>query len=772
MILFGKEFINTMKTFKIFIASSNDELAERIALKNLFSMINLVTRDFGIEFVPIMWELESVDFSSGLSEKQLEYNEALISSQMVFFLFGKRLGKYTREEFETACKQVKESDSIRVFAYFKKIEVGRSDTISHIDVNNVNEIISLREYISNTLKQVYGEFEDIAELQQKVIRDLLKTVLPILAQNYQNDSYISKLAKLYGDINQPFQIGKRDSIIMDAINSLVFLYKYNLTPDDLNNKNFYELLHIIIANTHVGADINALSVMLKSEWNDSEDEKLFWKDNQDAVKRRVKLERIFIVNRNEAHRLKTIPQIKNHITLEERSDYIHSYIVEKETLQCNDPQLLEQAHNGFIMINSLYDNIVFLDEMPESGQRAKPVVDDQTIYEIMSTFKKIKRYAVPLKDYLNDIAWAHCKKEMISVFVTTKCNLNCSYCFTNKNQNEHKGQTISFEFVKKGIDDYFSTNYMRHVRFFGAGEPTVEFDLLKKIHDYALEKGGDAVSFEIQTNGAFSDSVAKWIKNNIDIVWISCDGTPEIQDMHRPFLNENDKRKTSEVIEKNIRILHEADSKCFVGIRATITYENITKQAEMIDYFYDLGITNIWVDPIFPSVGDTAQNEENSFDTMLFARQFLTASQYAYEKGVFYGSILTCNFNDIVNKHCRACLPVPHLTTDGFVSACDMALFGKDKNHMSPLIYGKWNEGTRTIEYDENKIRLLRSRTTENMSHCEVCTAKEHCGGYCLGEVLNETGDLFGRKKGVCGAIRYLNEHLDLKLRKYKYTHP
>ncbi len=53
-----------------------------------------------------------------------------------------------------------------------------------------------------------------------------------------------------------------------------------------------------------------------------------------------------------------------------------------------------------------------------------------------------------------------------------------------------------------------------------------------------------------------------------------------------------------------------------------------------------------------------------------------------------------------------------------------------------------------------------------------MCTAKEHCGGYCLGEVLNETKSLFGQKRGVCQAIRYLNDHLAPQMRKYKYTHP
>lgn len=761
-----------MKEFKIFIASSNDEKEERDILKELILFVSRFTHDYGIEFLPVMWELESVDFMSGFNEKQKEYNERLASSDMVFFLFGKRVGKNTHEEFSVACNQVEKNRHIKVYVYFKNVEMGGSSSITSKDTENLQEVNKLKSTISNELEQVYGEFESIDELQRKFIGDVLKTVLPLLDNSRKLDANLQKLITLFNEINAPVLINRRDSIIVNAVNSLYFLQRYTLAPDDLNNKNFYDLLHIIISNTHIGAEINALSVMLKGEWDDSEDEKKFWRDNQDAVKRRVNLERIFIVNKNEAHRLKNIPQIKNHIFLERQYNNIHSYVVEKEILQQKDPFLLERAGNGFIMIDSKYDKIVLLDEMPESERRAKPVLDNQIIEEIATTFNNIKNFAVPLKEYLEGIAWSHYKKEMISIFVTTKCNLNCDYCFTNKNQNEHKGQTISFEFVKKGIDDYFAQKYMRHVRFFGAGEPTVEFDLLRKIHKYAVEKGGDAVTFEIQTNGAFTDAVAIWLKNNINIIWISCDGTPEIHDTHRPFLNKEDRRKTSKVIEKNIRILQTADSKAFVGIRATITLENISKQKDMIDYFYGLGIKDIWVDPIFPSVGDTVSESENEFDTMLFAREFLDATEYAYSKGVFYGSILTCNFNDLVNRHCRACLPVPHLTTDGFVSACDMALFGKDQNHMSPLIYGEWDEINKTINYREDKIEYIRTRTTENMQHCEMCSAKEHCGGYCLGEVLNETGNLFGCKKSVCQAIRYLDMNLPAQMRKYKYTHP
>lgn len=758
---------NKMKKFKVFIASSNDESIERDALKQIINNTSKITEKYGIEIIPKMWELMPVDFKQNLERKQNEYNEALEASNMAFFLFSKRVGTYTHEEFDTACDLIKSGSPLKMFVYFKNIQLGNVKSLDKSDVYGIEDIINLKNHIMS-IGQVFGEYEYVSEIQSIAEKEILEMVIPMLISEHQYDSNIQRLIELYKDTDKPYQIDKRDSIIEDALNSLFFLYKYNYTPK-LDETSFYELCHNVISSTRAGSSINALSLMLKCEWDDSEDERNFWKDNKNAVKRRVKLERIFLVNKNEAHRLKTNPQIKNHIDLEDKSNCIHSYIVEKEMLQ-NDPTLLDQAGNGFIIIDSEHDKLALLDETPLSEQRAKPVLDSGEFNEISNVFNKIKKYSTPLKQYLNNIAWSHYKKEMISIFVTTKCNLNCDYCFTNKNQDEHKGQTILIDFVKKGIDDYFETDYMRHVRFFGAGEPTVEIDLLKEIHKYAIKKGGPSVTFEIQTNGAFSDAVANWLKDNIDIIWISCDGTPEIQDKHRPFYN--DSRKTSAVIEKNIRILNKPTNKSFVGIRATITTENITKQKEMIDYFYKLGIRDIWVDPIFPSVSENIHDEGNSIDMMLFADEFIQATKYANSKNMFYGSILTCNFDDTVNKHCRACLPVPHLTTDGFVSACDMALFGNDKNHMSKLIYGHWVPETGEIHYDQQRIDYLRSRTTENLQHCEMCSAKEHCGGYCLGEVLNETKDLFGQKTHACQAIRYLNEKLDSKYRKYTHTHP
>lgn len=360
---------------------------------------------------------------------------------------------------------------------------------------------------------------------------------------------------------------------------------------------------------------------------------------------------------------------------------------------------------------------------------------------------------------------SHSKKEMISFYLTTRCNLDCIYCYTNKNTDTHAHQTLDFEFAKAGIDDYYQTGFAHHVRFFGAGEPTVEAVLMQKILSYAKGKDLNTTS-ELQTNGCFDKNTRLWLADNIDIIWISSDGLPSVQDHYRPLAGGG---QSSGILEENIRYLVQ-NAKGMIGIRTTITNHNVRSQIDMIKYFADMGIRNFWVDPIFSGIGNERPYE--SLDMELFTGEFIQAVRYAYQNEITYGSILTCNFDEPGEYACRACLPVPHLTTDGYVSACDMALFGNDADHMNVFIYGKWNQRTGKIQYFQDKIKILQSRKLSQMPHCRDCSAGEYCRGYCLGEVVNETKDLFGCKSQICGPTKRLLKELSAEEKKYKYPHP
>ncbi len=368
----------------------------------------------------------------------------------------------------------------------------------------------------------------------------------------------------------------------------------------------------------------------------------------------------------------------------------------------------------------------------------------------------------------------HVNKQMISFFLTTRCNLRCSYCYNSKKRKSTPIQDLDLDFAKTGIDYFFGNFQSRHIRFYGPGEPTQAFSLMKQIKDYAYSKVGENLSVELQTNGAFSPAIRNWIAENVNIVWVSSDGPPDIHDYNRPFPC---KRPSSPVIEENVKYLTSHLQKAgTVGIRVTITDDNMRRQIEMIDYFTSLGVKHIWADPLFQEIQSKPvcmtpkRQEDFHFDMDTFVNTYVKAYQYAKSIGVFYGTNLIYNFDGCSEYNCRACMPVPHLTTDGYVSACDMVTFGENANHMEPLVYGKWDAEKKIIQFYEDRIETLRSRKASNMPACANCEVSEKCGGYCLGETLNETGNLFGCNPRVCHAVKRLYQEIGSI--EYEYFHP
>jgi len=326
---------------------------------------------------------------------------------------------------------------------------------------------------------------------------------------------------------------------------------------------------------------------------------------------------------------------------------------------------------------------------------------------------------------------------------------------------------LDFNFAKRGINDFFRDNASRHIRFYGIGEPTLEFDLMRKIKDYAYQIAGDSLTVELQTNGFFSDKVAEWINKNVDILWLSCDGPSEIHNLQRPTINS---QATSNIVVKNLKYLAQNTS-MQVGVRATLSSLMINRQTELVDYFHDLGIKFVNVLPTFAPIEDNP-GDIFKWDPLEFAENFLIAHNKAKELGMWYNTMFIVNFDEPVRHACRACTPNPHLTTDGYVSSCDFTQLGPEYSPgpLQQLIYGKYLPEKDTIVYDEDVISKVRSRCVENLikDKCRNCKYIYNCAGGCLGQVVNETGDLLGVCENNCIITKYLAERMELN----KKLHP
>lgn len=350
----------------------------------------------------------------------------------------------------------------------------------------------------------------------------------------------------------------------------------------------------------------------------------------------------------------------------------------------------------------------------------------------------------------------HCRKKMITLLMTNTCNLDCKYCYVEKDIDKVK--TINIDFAKNGIRDYFQNNASPAVRFFADGEPTLAFEKIKLLKEYSQEISNKKVLFEIQTNGCFNEEIRDWLAENMDIIFISLDGPAEI----------NDKlRGNTSLIENNLKFLSKIKN-LTLGVRATITSLNNDKQKEIINYLRKLGVNILFADLVFSKVGEGATNI--GVDYKKFIDKYVEAYEYSKKIDFFYSTMFAANFDEEVECGCRACLPTPHLTVDGYVSCCDMCTSGNSS--LNELIYGKFIENENRIEYYQDKINNIKLRNKFNIPACIECEIKDYCAGACLGEALNETGNIFGVKEEACMAIKYLWEKLGKKKIELKYLHP
>lgn len=366
----------------------------------------------------------------------------------------------------------------------------------------------------------------------------------------------------------------------------------------------------------------------------------------------------------------------------------------------------------------------------------------------------------------------HCDKKAVTVNPTNKCNLRCEYCMASSADEQDNTIQIPLDFAFAGIRDALEgkpTGIKANIlRFFSPGEPTQNMDVIKECVYYAKKINSD-IQVELQTNGLFeNDGDAEWISENIDSVWFSLDGAPEINDIHRPDTNGIGRTKE---IEQNMLIVKK---KAFVGVRSTVVEEMMDKQDELVSYYGNLGIEYVCLNPIIRQIKrhEAHTKDVTKGDIMTFARNFVAAYQYGISHNMKVSSSLSFNFDEPTCVSCRSCLPMPQLNPDGSVSSCDMALYKDTMDSLQCFIYGNWNEKDKCIDYYMDRIDVLRSRNLDNLPKCQKCDIKEYCAGGCAGRVAFQTGSIFDVIPEYCAATRYLAKYIKCGTNTFEHTHP
>lgn len=151
---------------------------------------------------------------------------------------------------------------------------------------------------------------------------------------------------------------------------------------------------------------------------------------------------------------------------------------------------------------------------------------------------------------------------VLTVFLTNKCNLHCSYCWENHKYDE----CINDDLFTKIINDYISNGISKKTLCLYGGEPTLNIDSLRRLVSYGEKLNN--VSIHITTNLVYLNdeliSIFKNLSNLSDLhMTVSVDIFKPIHDMHRCG--------SFDSVAKNVEILKEEGIK--LSFNTVITNE-------------------------------------------------------------------------------------------------------------------------------------------------------------------------------------------------------
>ncbi|MCL1926462.1 MAG: radical SAM protein [Syntrophorhabdaceae bacterium] len=318
--------------------------------------------------------------------------------------------------------------------------------------------------------------------------------------------------------------------------------------------------------------------------------------------------------------------------------------------------------------------------------------------------------------------------DTVVLFLTNQCNLRCSYCYASS--GDFMPKMMSWEVAKAAVDRVMGDVVARGANemtlgFHGGGEPTMNWEILTRITDYACEKAAEnglALHVSGAFNGYWSSGVREYILSRFTDVSLSFDGLPDVQNSQRPAAGN---KASFDRVAETLAALDQSDVS--YGIRMTVTRDHIARLAESVAYICDhFRPIKIQAEPVF--LEGRAKEEHAVDDSGMFVEQFITAHRVATRHGIdfFYSGARP---DVTVLRFCLAACRALVVTADGDVVTC-FESYGKEHPLSARYIVGGYRGGGEFL-VDRDKLDAHFSRTADSIPYCQGCFCRWHCAGDC-----------------------------------------
>ena len=336
------------------------------------------------------------------------------------------------------------------------------------------------------------------------------------------------------------------------------------------------------------------------------------------------------------------------------------------------------------------------------------------------------------------------------------CNLRCEYCFAGKGDYCQGRMLMTEEVGKAAIDYLLHYSQGRHnleVDFFG-GEPTINFEVVKKVVEYARSKEKEfdkKFRFTITTNGLIlNDDMMDFINREMYNVVCSVDGRKEINDRVRarvdgsgcydaiiPHFQELIRRREASGNDENWQYY----------VRGTFTKYNKDFGNDVM-HMFDLGFDQISFEPV---VADAKQPYALTYEDLpdVFAeyerlsKLIIENKKSAGKHFNFYHFMIDLDQGPCAIKRLRGCgcgNEYVAITPDGDVYPCHQFV-GHEEWKMGNVFDLSINK--------EMKDNFARA-TVYHKPKCQECWAKFYCSGGCNANNWQYMGNILDSFDWAC----------------------
>lgn len=333
-----------------------------------------------------------------------------------------------------------------------------------------------------------------------------------------------------------------------------------------------------------------------------------------------------------------------------------------------------------------------------------------------------------------------------TLFVTSKCNLKCRYCYEgNKKSNrdmtkETADKTV--EFIADRIKESGSSGLI-NITFHG-GEPLLNFELIKYISSCILKEIHNEVIFNMTTNGTImTDEMVDYIKNHINNISVSIDGTRKAHDLNRTFYDGTGSYEKA--VFNAERLLAKG-----INVRGRMTFDsqNVGELYEGVKSLVDMGFRYI------VSVADLYDERWNEENIEILKKQILKVSNIKKKSPHQEISLTAADLFSRKKGDCFGGVANYTIDSDGSIYPCTFSAGNKD------FVIGNVNDGNLL---KERICKLIEIYQKENKC-CAGCTRYEYCEGVRC-KILNKliTGD-YTTPPGIVCAVENIRVDIMKKL--------